>query len=290
MKAGDLYKEISSILSNITPESNSEARMIISHLQETSSGGISFDAELDLAVYKLALEIINKRVLSCEPLSYILGYSYFYGRKFSLNRSCLIPRFDSEWVVEKLISRCRNVPFDGVIKIADFCSGSGCLGITIVRELQNLKNNIKFELSLFDISEAALDMSKKNADFHEVLDCCKFNNHDLLLEDFVDEKFDIIISNPPYIRSLDIEDLDHQVKDFEPRLALDGGHDGLIFYTKLNDILQRNLTQNGFAAIEFGWDQADDVRLIFQDNFELELIKDLGNRDRGFILKHRRAP
>lgn len=204
-----------------------------------------------------------------EPVSHILSRREFYGLDFFVSAAVLDPRPDSESLIE-LVSEIfpdKNQK----LEILELGVGSGCLSITL------LKNFINAVASGIDISLAALEVAKKNADNHQVQKRFKLGQSDLFAA-IDQQRFDLIISNPPYIEASKIENLADEVKLFEPRLALDGGVDGLDFYRKIAKKSASFLKPAGLIVVEVGHDQAQKVAQIFaQENFGLKVIKkDLG--------------
>lgn len=238
---------------------------------------------------KLSLEEIIERRKKNEPLAYILGFSFFYGYEFLVDKSTLIPRFDSETVVELAIDYCQKLNKD--INIVDICTGSGCMLISLINELKNKSNN-KITGTGIDISHEACDLLLKNAVLfnlkNEISSVCM----DMLKPEFKEFiqgcNFNILISNPPYIRTADINTLDDQVKKYEPILALDGGEDGLLFYRKMIQIVDQISPEAAF--IEIGYDQRNDIIDIFSSlkKYELGFKKDIGNNDRCIFLEKKR--
>ncbi|QED23859.1 HemK/PrmC family methyltransferase [Candidatus Deianiraea vastatrix] len=210
------------------------------------------------------------------PLAYILGYKSFYGRDFQLNKACLIPRCDSEILIENMLMKVEKTLSE--IVIFDFCCGSGCLGITFAAQYILDNPSCKICLYFIDISDAALEMSLKNAEKilkNQVI--CKNIPMDIMNDkwDF-DRKCDVFISNPPYIPSIDIDKLDNTVKDFEPKIALDGGADGLKFYRKIAENIGKVVKSDTLCGIEFGIMQEVMIKEIFQSH-KLAFYKDLSH-------------
>lgn len=225
------------------------------------------------------------------PLQYILGETYFCGLKFLLDKSVLIPRSDTEVLVEKVL-------FDNPDKnkyVLDMCTGSGCIAIA----LANL-GDYKFVLGS-DISDDAIEIASKNAeeiindryDDDEMnqqiyfLKSDLFSDFDKIEKKLGVKKFDIITVNPPYIRSKDIKKLQKEVKDYEPMLALDGGDDGLKYYKLLASSAKEYLNDNGKIYLEIGYDQEKDVRDIFEKKGYkyIETVKDLSGNDRVVVFE-----
>lgn len=203
-----------------------------------------------------------------EPLQYIVGTAEFMSLEFAVNENVLIPRADTETLVEYLVDEIG----DRSVSVLDIGTGSGCIGISIAHYCKNA------HVSMLDISKKALETAKKNAALNNV--DAEFCNMDIMRE-YPDKKFDIIVSNPPYIRPEVIETLQTEVREHEPRVALDGGADGLIFYRRIADIAKKLLNDGGAAAFEIGYDQGKAVSEIVNLYFGKHgLIKDLCGNDR----------
>ena len=214
------------------------------------------------------------------PLQHITKSQDFMGMTFKVNEHVLIPRQDTEVLVEKALS----VMKDGD-KVLDMCTGSGCIAISIGK----LKN---VDVTAVDISPKALEVARDNAGTLCATNV-KFiesNLFEKIKEDSTSKncnKYDIIVSNPPYIKSLDIEDLMIEVKEHEPRLALDGDEDGLKFYRAITKEAKDFLNDGGYLMYEIGCDQGDDLRNIMAENgfTDIEIIKDLAGLDRVCVGK-----
>ena len=213
------------------------------------------------------------------PLQYILGEWYFYREKYIVNESCLIPRSDTEILVEKAICELpENASF------ADLCTGSGCIAVSI------LANRGDCVASAFEISRDALALARQNAELNGVSGRFHSFEADVLKPILVgaeNEKpiFDAILSNPPYIKTELISCLDEEVKK-EPSIALDGGDDGLVFYRAIIKNHSPLLKEKGFIAFEIGYDQGDEIRsLSAMHGFSCEIIKDYGGNDRVAFLR-----
>lgn len=216
-----------------------------------------------------------KRRLDGEPCAYILGEWDFYSLTFNINKNVLIPRPDTESLVDTALSL-------GIIKrnnlrILDLCTGSGCIGIALAVHVPSA------EVVLGDISDDALGVAKSNIEKHSLAERVTAVKCDALQK--FDEnlgKFDIIISNPPYIRTGDISSLDNSVRNYEPHLALDGGTDGLNYYRSICDNWKPALTEGGMLIFECGFDEAKDVAdIMIKNKFErVEISKDLSGVER----------
>ena len=208
------------------------------------------------------------------PIQYVIGNVNFYGNTFIVNKNVLIPRFETEELVEntiKLIKENFNYP----VNIIDLGCGSGCIGLSLKKKLGDVN------VTLLDISNDALMVAKTNAN---LLNCdVSFIESDMW--DKVNDKYDVIISNPPYIRN--DEEIEDTVRNYEPHLALFGGVDGLQLYRKIRKDLLNHVNEHFLIALEIGDEQKDDVVNIFSD-LDANIItkKDLSNRDRMvFIIK-----
>lgn len=214
-------------------------------------------------------EIMLDRRLNREPLQYILGEWEFYGLPFKVGEGVLIPRPDTETAVETAVQLIKGKQNPTVF---DLCAGSGCIGITLARLTDA---NVK----MFEKSPDALVFLLANVRLNNVT--AAVYEYDVLGEPFCGEKADIIISNPPYIRSEVVETLEPEVQ-CEPKMALDGGKDGLIFYRHIAGAWKTALKKDGWLVFEIGFDQAGEVTKIMQDEgySDIQVIKDLGGKDR----------
>lgn len=208
------------------------------------------------------------------PAAYIIGEWEFCGDRYKLNESCLIPRCDTERVVEKLLENLKeNSTF------ADLCTGSGCIAIS------TLKRKPKTKCIAVDISENALSAAKENALINGVSEQIKFLCADIFSNPLNDMKFDIIVSNPPYISSEDMQKLDDYVKK-EPSIALDGGYDGMDFYKHIIENCKNNLNEDGMFIFEIGYDQEEKIKILAKEHgFECIVTKDYSGNPRVALLK-----
>ena len=218
-------------------------------------------------------EAIQKRSEKI-PLQYITGEQNFCGLDFYVNENVLIPRLDTEVLVEKILEY--EEPGQ---RVMDMCTGSGCIAMT----LQKLGG---FQVMAVDISEEALTLARKNAQRNQAqVTFFQSNMFDQLSNT---SKVDVIVSNPPYIESKVVDELDDEVKKYEPRLALDGMEDGLHFYRILAREGKRFLNEGGRLYVEIGFDQAEAVKEIFgaQGFLDIQVYKDLAGLDR-VVAMHR---
>ncbi len=226
----------------------------------------------EIGILQKVVEKLKKNV----PLDKILGRKCFYGRDFVTNENVLSPRKETELLVEQSLKYLSN--FKEKPRVLDLCCGSGCIGLTISCETQN-----EAEVVLTDISNMALSVAKENGK-KLGLKNVKFVLGDMFEGLKSDDKFDIIISNPPYIETSIIETLDPQVKDHDPRLSLDGGEDGLKFYRQISSEAEQYLNENGFILMEIGCNQGVAVQNIFRAaGYNTQVIKDYSQCDRVVV-------
>lgn len=202
------------------------------------------------------LSMIKDR-LNGRPIAYIVGHREFMGLDFYVKEGVLIPRPDTETLVEEIIEICK----DKYVNILDIGTGSGAITVSLAKYLP------KSKLTSFDISDIPLEVGKINAINNGVDNKIEFIKSDLFSAiKEKDIKFDVIVSNPPYIRKADMNTLHTQVKDYEPYNALEGGIDGLDFYKNITEQSHLYINKGGVLAYEVGHDQAQDVAMIMQNN------------------------
>lgn len=212
-------------------------------------------------------EITLKKRAEHVPLQYIVGETEFMGLKFKVNSNVLIPRQDTETLVEEALKVVRPG-----MKVLDMCTGSGCIIISI------LHNVIGVEGYAADISKQAINVAKENAKLNEV--SVMFESSDLF--DHITGTYDMIVSNPPYIRTEEVAKLMPEVRLFEPEQALDGKEDGLYFYRKIVEKSKEYLNPEGYLLFEIGYDQGEDVSAMMREQGfkDVKVIKDLAGNDR----------
>ena len=230
-----------------------EAEMLASHVLKCKRHHLYLNK--DLAMDEEMLMTYNRFIedrCSGKPIQYIIGYREFMGLKFHVDENVLIPRNDTEVLVEETI---RLLPKDREILICDMGTGSGAIGISIVHYMKEAR------AVLVDRVKKTLDVAQINAIAHGVEDRVKLMESNLFSGLGKDHYgiFNAIVSNPPYIPTGEIDGLSIDVRNFEPRVALDGGLDGLNFYRKLSSIAHKFLRPDGFISLEVGYDQAQDV-------------------------------
>ncbi|HZK56810.1 MAG TPA: peptide chain release factor N(5)-glutamine methyltransferase [Clostridia bacterium] len=216
------------------------------------------------------------------PIQYIVNSQEFMGLDFWVEEGILIPRADTEILVEKVLDIYKNNYHPEMVKIMDIGTGSGAIAVSLAKYIDNCT------VVAIDIHPNALKIADKNADFHKVKDKIMFYSGDLF--DPIDEQneygtYDFIISNPPYIPKFIIETLDSNVKDYEPRMALDGGDDGLDFYRKIAKEAKKYLKKDSWLLFEIGYDQKKDVSKILNINGfkNVDVFKDLAGLDRVIV-------
>ena len=288
MKYSEVFAKIKGILSDAGIEDfESDAWLIFSHVTGVTKAGYYAHMDDDLAktdVDKM-LDMTNRRQQRV-PMQHILGEAYFFGRRFIVNGDVLVPRFDTEVLVERTLKSIRRDYLGTAggdskgLSILDMCTGSGCIAITLGLELAG--RNICVDAS--DISEAALSIDEENAKLHEA----KINFFKSDIFEQVDKKYDIIVSNPPYIKSEDIAKLDREVREYDPLNALDGGEDGLIFYRRIIKEAPSFLNRGGTVLFEIGCDQGADVLSLFiEAGFsQVEIHRDLAGLERVVSAKY----
>lgn len=230
---------------------------------------------IDVDTYKNCLEKIVKGV----PVQYITNKQEFMSLNFYVDENVLIPQPDTEILVEEIIEKYKNKE----CKILDLCTGSGAIGIALAKNIENSK------VFATDISMKALQIAKLNAEKNLVHRKMKFIESDMF-KDIKEKDFDIIVSNPPYIKTSVIEALSVQVQN-EPHIALDGGFDGLDFYKIIIENAYKYLKEDGQLFLEIGYDQKDDVTKLLNENkhyCDIYSKKDFGNNDRIVVSTVRR--
>ena len=209
-----------------------------------------------------------------EPMAYILGYKHFWKHKFLTNKSVLIPRPDTEIVIEETL---KYLPTDKSKKILDIGTGSGCIAISI------LKERPKCIATAIDISKNAINVAKTNAKLHQLENKINFINIDI--DKYKSCNYDLIISNPPYINSIDLNRLDDDIKFHEPKLALSGGFDGFRDLKKVIIKSKKLLKINGKLILEIGHRQKNQCLKILNKNgyYINQVSKDLSGKDRCVV-------
>jgi release factor glutamine methyltransferase len=255
-----------------------EAEILLSHAlnAERIKLYIDFEKEIDKKSLEVFKGFITRRAKR-EPTAYITGNKHFMSLNFKVTQDVLIPRPETELLIENAIELSKA--YNGNITVLDIGTGSGAIAVSLAKFIDNA------EIYATDSSKKALEVAALNAKRHGVEGKIKFIETDLFPKENL--KFDIIISNPPYIKTSDISGLQPEIKDFEPVAALDGGADGLDFYRKIMEKASEYIKENGSILLEIGADQSKDVVGIIKNKLALKNIrvkKDLSGLDRVVIV------
>ena len=294
MKKNELLNvAVTRLKENNIPDAEDSALRLLAHVLSIDYSKLCLQENVKDEVVDDYLALIDSRC-NHVPLDRLIGYKYFFQVKIPFNKSVLTPRYETELLVERVIidiknkySQTRiNLPFEP-LTVLDMCTGSGCVGLAIAWETGA-------NVTMVDISKNVINIAKEN---------CKLNNElrneqglppinpTFLVSDMFENincKYDIIVCNPPYIKSAELNKLEIEVRDFDPVLALDGGKDGLDFYRNISKNAHKYLKDSGVLYLEVGYDQAEKVAKMLCKNFEnIEIKKDLANIDRFIIAKKR---
>ena len=258
------------------------ARNLLCHFSGKSHESILTDRDLYASeAICQAMEDATARAAKGEPLAYILGEWEFYGLKLYVDQNVLIPRDDTVAVTQLAINQALFLNQDP--RILDLCTGSGCIGLAVASRVKDAR------VTLADISRDALAVAKKNVTNHHLSARVSCVQADALkpASPFLG-KFDLIVSNPPYITGQEMTELPDSVKDFEPHLALHGGEDGLDFYRAIIENYTSALKPGGYLCFEFGMGQGDDICSLLQQNGYtiLERARDYNDRERAVLARY----
>lgn len=259
---------------NNIDEANLKVKMLLSYVLRKSKEYFIIHSDEPLSLddeikFKEGINKINNSV----PIQYVIKNQEFMGYEFYVDENVLIPQPDTEVLVEEVVKIAKEIKIESEISILDLCTGSGAIGISISKILD-------IKVSCSDISNKALEIVENNAISNnakiEILESDLFEN--------IQKKFDIIVSNPPYIETDVIKTLSKEVQN-EPLLALDGGQDGLDFYRRIIKDAKTFLRENGFLALEIGYNQRESVEKLLKDNNYKNIYskKDLGGNDRIIV-------
>lgn len=246
-----------------------DARLMLEHVCHTDRNDLLVHGDKEIAEEQQEnyVNCIRRRTAH-EPLQYITGEQEFMGLTFEVNPQVLIPRQDTETLVEETM----RILHDGM-NILDMCTGSGCILLSLMKYSNNCSGIGA------DISEEALKVARRNAERLQIEDVCFMQSN---LFDKIEERFDVIISNPPYIKSGVIPELMEEVRDYEPIGALDGTENGLFFYDAIIKEAPQYLNRGGYLLFEIGCDQAEEVSARMENaGFKaVSVVKDLAGLDR----------
>ena len=254
------------------------ARFLLMYILDENSQQFTNNISEQLSKEKeeLYFSLIDKHIEKNVPLSHLAGFEYFYDRKFKVTKDVLSPRMETEELIYKVIEYIKSINKNN-IKILDLCTGSGIIGITLRKELE-FKS---LEVVASDISEEALKVAKENAIMNEAE--VKFIQSDIF--ENINEKFDIIVSNPPYIAYNDKITMEDNVLNYDPYLALFAEEDGMYFYREIVENAKEYLEEDGIVFFEIGYDQREKIlKLANENGFKAEVYKDINGRDRMAIL------
>ena len=220
--------------------------------------------------------LIEKHIKEDVPLSHLVGFEYFYDRKYKVTKDVLSPRMETEELIYKVIEYVK-ASNKNKFKILDLCTGSGIIAITLKKELEQ----VSVDVIASDISEEAIEVAKENAQSHDAT--IKFIKSDIFNN--IDNKFDIIVSNPPYIDRKDEVTMQDNVLKYDPHLALFAEEEGMYFYRKIIEQANDYLNENGVIFFEIGYDQKDKIiKLADMNGYSAEVYKDINGRDRMAFL------
>ena len=282
-KYGDLYQDTRRGLLATENEQDAGilARFLICHYSGKTQADLLADRDL-YASEKIVSDVEKglARLLEGEPIAYILEQWEFFGMPLHVNPKVLIPRDDTCAVTALAIQQ--SLFLDSKPRILDLCTGSGCIGLAVASRVKDAK------VTLADLSQDALAVAKQNIVLHHLtsrVSCVKVNAMEQPPA-FLG-KFDLIVSNPPYVTTREMLELPHSVADFEPHMALHGGEDGLAFYRAIAANYGKALKPGGYLCFEFGMGQGDDVCAILEANGYtiLERTKDYNDRERAVIAR-----
>lgn len=272
-----LKKEINNLKQNNIENSTLKAKILLANILNVKKEYLLIHSEEEIKQEdKIKYENCIKELIKGKPLQYITNKQEFMALDFYVDENVLIPQPDTEILVEKAIEIAVTTQKN---KILDMCTGSGCIAISLAKKINNA------QIIAVDISNNVLNVANKNAINNNVENKIKFINSDMFNN--IEEKFDIIVSNPPYIETETINKLEIEVQN-EPHLALDGGIDGLKFYKIIANNAFKYLNENGYLLLEIGYNQQNSVTQLLQDIGKyknIETIKDLGGNYRVVIAR-----
>lgn len=257
-----------------------EARILLAHILHCEPDEIFTGINISPENMQRT-EVLLQQRLAHKPLDKIIGKRAFYKAEFKVNEQVLSPRPDTEILVEAALEYLQNKANPHIL---DLGTGSGCIIETLLQEIPDAK------AIAIDISAAALQVAKENADRLKVSERLRFINADWFSADFVQQinaTFDMVVSNPPYIPTAQIADLDVEVKDYDPLFALDGGTSGFDSYRRIADIAPQLLKESGYILLEAGINQAEAIRNIFiQSGLKhVKTVRDLVGIERCVIMQ-----
>ncbi len=283
----DVLKEATRFLeSHGIIHARGNAEQLLSYVLESDRIGLylNFEQPLSENERKIYKQLLRKRSQQ-EPLQYLVGRTEFMSLPFRVRPGVLIPRPETEILVEKTIEQIEKRFNSGKpVTCLDIGTGSGNIAVSLAYQLRNV------HVVAVDRDKDTLAVAKENAGINGVGDCIEFILLNIMDENSIgkiSQRFDIVVSNPPYVSAEAYEQLPEEIRMYEPKIALDGGRDGLQFYRRLVQILPELLEKDGLVLFEIGADQGNPVKTIFEGSFlkHIEIIKDLAGRDRVVFLQ-----
>lgn len=270
--------------SNDIEDINLESRILLAHAMGiTVETTFLIDTAMTQEMANRYKSIVSRRAKG-EPTAYIIGYKEFFGDFFNVDPRALIPRPETELLVEQIAKHLnhQSIEKQKIMKIVDIGTGSGCIAITLAKLFPSI------QLMATDISRESLQLARSNAQKHSVTEQLAFCKNDLLTN--LEGPFDIIVSNPPYIDSNSIESVQREIRDHEPRIALDGGSSGTEILFRLITQAKKRLADDGLLVVEIGFGQEEEIlflcETIFRSNTEVKLEKDLSGISRVLLVKN----
>ena len=254
------------------------ARFLLMYMLDESTQlfSNSFSEQLSQENEEKYFSLIEKHIKEDVPLSHLVGFEYFYDRKFKVTKDVLSPRMETEELIYRVVEYVKSTKKNN-LKILDLCTGSGIIAITLKKEL----SQFSIDVVASDISEEAIKVAKENAQSHDAT--IKFIQSDIFNN--IADKFDIIVSNPPYIDRKDEVTMQDNVLKYDPHLALFAEEEGMYFYRKIIEQANDYLNENGVIFFEIGYDQKDKIiKLADLNGYSAEVYKDINGRDRMAFL------
>ena len=254
------------------------ARFLLMYMLDESSQLFSnkLSEQLSKENEEKYFSLIEKHIKEDVPLSHLVGFEYFYDRKFKVTKDVLSPMMETEELIYKVVEYVKITKKNN-LRILDLCTGSGIIAITLKKEL----SQFSIDVVASDISKEALEVAKENAKTHTA--DIRFIQSDIFNN--IDDKFDIIVSNPPYIDRKDEVTMEDNVLKYDPHLALFAEEEGMYFYRNITEQANSYLNANGVIFFEIGYDQKDKiVRLADMNGYHAEVYKDINGRDRMAFL------
>lgn len=282
----ELLNQLTVALKDHTDEPRVWARLLLAKHSGLEANDLIAVNRLDLAPQAILASLANdlKRVQADEPLAYVLGSAFFFGLEFELGPGVLIPRPDSEVLVEEALEYARA---EDVTDVLELCLGSGCLSIALLATLRSEGKEIRALAT--EISDAAIRFAERNRERYGLEDSLEIAQVDIFPK--LDRKFDLLISNPPYIDDADMAELDNSVHAYEPTLALHGGTDGLAFYRRIYQKAADYLKPGALVICEHGYAQREAITDIILDTGLYEQIRyrdDYAGRARVILCRYKK--